>query len=236
MVSDSVAPARVCGQMLLFVVTETVSGTYRFYRSAFFLYLSADLTLCIVSTCCTLQLTFLMVGVGVITVLLRIMKITQSSYIMGWLCCSFIQKQNMHVNRFFIKGNSYTSPHNVFVLVYIITHHQCLLLASLISRFTFYEDCLGVEQQMQTLNSNSYKADIISGNIEADREAIEMQIDCWGCGSREKKLARMTMQVNHSSLSRRPRFVTKLGMDFSTSAATALKRIIFKNSRKGEIK
>lgn len=142
----------------------------------------------------------------------------------------------MHVNRFFIKGNPYTSLHNVFVLVYIIAHHQCLLLAGLISRFTFYEDCLGVEQQMQTLNSNSYKADIISGNIEADREAIEMQIDCWGRGSREKKLARMTMQVNHSSLSRRPRFVTKLGMDFSTSAATALKRIIFKNRRKGEIK
>lgn len=82
-----------------------------------------------------------------------------------------------------------------------------------------------MEQQMQTLNS--YKADIISGNIEADREAIEMQIDCWSCSSREKKLARMTMQVNHSSLSRRPRFVTKLGMDFGTSAATALKRIIF---------
>lgn len=94
--------------------------------------------------------------------------------------------------------------------------------------FTFYEDCLGVEQQMQTLNSNSYKADIISSNIEADREAIEMQIDCWGRGSREKKLARMTMQVNHSSLSRRPCFVTKLGMDFSTSAATAPKRIIIK--------
>ena len=93
-----------------------------------------------------------------------------------------------------------------------------------------------VEQQMQTLNSNSYKAGIISGNIEADREAIEMQIDCWGRGSREKKLGRMTMQVNHSSLSRRPRFVTKLGMDFSTSAATALKRIIFKNKREGEIK
>lgn len=111
------------------------------------------------------------------------------------------------------------------------SHTQCLLLPGLISCFTFYEDCLGVEQQMQTLNSNSYKADIISGNIEADREAIEMQIDCWGRGSREKKLARMTMQVNHSSLSRRPRFVTKLGMDFSTSAATALKRIIFKNRR-----
>lgn len=45
----------------------------------------------------------------------------------------------------------------------------------------------------------------------------------------------MTMQVNHSSLSRRPRFVTKLGMDFSTSAATAVKGIIFKNQRKGEI-
>lgn len=87
---------------------------------------------------------------------------------------------------------------------------------------------------MQTLNS--YKADIISGNIEADREAIEMQIDCWGHGSREKKLAGMTMQVNHSSLSRRPRFVTKLGMDFSTSAAAALKRIIFKNRGKGGIK
>lgn len=142
----------------------------------------------------------------------------------------------MHVNKFFIKGNSHTGPQIEFVLVYIITHNQCLLLASLISCFTFYEDCLGVEQQMQTLNSNSYKADIISGNIEADREAIEMQIDCWGRGSREKKLARMTMQVNHSSLSRRPRFVTKLGMDFSTSAATALKRIIFKNRRKGEIK
>lgn len=119
---------------------------------------------------------------------------------------------------------------------HIITHHQCILPASLISRFTFYKNCLGVEQQMQTLNSNSYKADIISGNIEADREAIEMQIDCWGRDSREKKLARMTMQVNHSSLSRRPRFVTKLGMNFSTSAATALKRIIFKNRRKGEIK
>lgn len=142
----------------------------------------------------------------------------------------------MHVNRLFIKGNPYTSPHNAFVLVYTITHYQCLLLASLISCFTFYEDCLRVEQQMQTLNSNSYKADIISGNIEADREAIEMQIDCWGRSSREKKLARMTMQVNHSSLSRRPRFVTKLRMDFSTSAATALKRIIFKNRRKGEIK
>lgn len=64
---------------------------------------------------------------------------------------------------------------------------------------------------MQTLNSNSYKADIISGNVEADREAIEMQIDCWGCGSGEKKLAGMTMQVNHSSLSRRLRFVTELG-------------------------
>lgn len=85
---------------------------------------------------------------------------------------------------------------------------------------------------MQTLNSNSYKADIISANIEADREAIEMQIDYWGHGSREKKLARMTMQVNHSSLSRRPRFVTKLGMDFTTSAATALKRIIFKKQAK----
>ena len=102
--------------------------------------------------------------------------------------------------------------------------------------FTSYEDCLVVEQQMQTLNSNSYKAGIISGNIEADREAIEMQIDCWGRGSREKKLGRMTMQVNHSSLSRRPRFVTKLGMDFRTSAATALKRIIFKSRTKGEIK
>lgn len=142
----------------------------------------------------------------------------------------------MHVNIFFIKLNPYKSPHNVFVLVHIITHHQCLLLASLISRFTFYKNCLGVEQQMQTLNSNSYKADIISGNIEADREAIEMQIDCWGRDSREKKLARMTMQVNHSSLSRRPCFVTKLGMNFSTSAATALKRIIFKNRRKWEIK
>lgn len=64
---------------------------------------------------------------------------------------------------------------------------------------------------MQTLNLNSYKADIISGNIEADREAIEMQIECWSCGSGEKKLARMTMQVNHSSLSRRLRFVTKMG-------------------------
>ena len=113
-----------------------------------------------------------------------------------------------------MKGNPYTSLHNVFVLVYIIAHHQCLLLAGLISRFTFYEDCLGVEQQMQTLNSNSYKADIISGNIEADREAIEMQIDCWGRGSREKKLARMTMQVNHSSLSRRPCFVTETGNGF----------------------
>lgn len=61
---------------------------------------------------------------------------------------------------------------------------------------------------MQTLNSKSYKADIISGNIEADREAIEMQIDCRGRGSRGKKLAGMTMQVNHSSLSRRPGFVT----------------------------
>lgn len=29
---------------------------------------------------------------------------------------------------------------------------------------------------MQTLSSNSYKVDIISGNIEAEREAIEMQI------------------------------------------------------------
>lgn len=142
----------------------------------------------------------------------------------------------MHVNRFFIKVNLYTSTHTALVLVYIITHHQCLLLASLVLCFTFYGDCLGVEQQMQTLSSNSYKADIISGNIEADREAIEMQIDCWGHGSREKKLARMTMQVNHSSLSRRPRFVTKLGMDFGTSAATALKRIISKNRRKGEIK
>lgn len=62
---------------------------------------------------------------------------------------------------------------------------------------------------MQTLNSKSYKAGIISGNIEADREAIEMQIDCRGRGSRGKKLAGMTMQVNHSSLSRRPRFVTQ---------------------------
>lgn len=87
---------------------------------------------------------------------------------------------------------------------------------------------------MQTLNSKSYKADIISGNIEADREAIEMQIDCRGRGSRGKKLAGMTMQVNHSSLSRRPRFVTQknLGMDFSTSAAAAaaLKRIIFQKT------
>lgn len=89
---------------------------------------------------------------------------------------------------------------------------------------------------MQTLNSNSYKGDRISGNIEADREAIEMQIDCWGRISREKKLDRMTMQVNHSSLSRRPRFVTKLGMDFSTSASTARKRLILKNRRKREIK
>lgn len=87
---------------------------------------------------------------------------------------------------------------------------------------------------MQTLSSNSYMADIISGNIEADREAIEMQIDCWRCRSRGKKLARMTMQVNHSSLSRRPLFVTKLGMDFCTSAATALKRIIFKKQEEKE--
>lgn len=99
----------------------------------------------------------------------------------------------------------------MLVSIYIIMRHQCLLLASLASCFTFYEDCFGAEQQMQTLNSNSYKADIISGNIEADGEAIEMQIDCWGCGSGEKKLAGMTMQVNHSSLSRRLRFVTKLG-------------------------
>lgn len=119
--------------------------------------------------------------------------------------------------------NPHTSTYIAFVLVYIITHHQCLLLASLISCITFYEDYLGVEQQMQTLNSNSYKVDIISGNIEADREGIEMQINCWGRGSREKKLDGMTMQVNHSSLSRRPCFVTKLGVDFSTSAAAALK-------------
>lgn len=42
----------------------------------------------------------------------------------------------------------------------------------------------------------------------------------------------MTMQVNHSSLSRRPRFVTKLGMDFSTSAATALKDNVQKSEKK----
>lgn len=77
---------------------------------------------------------------------------------------------------------------------------------------------------MQTLNSKSYKADIISGNIEADREAIEMQIDCWGRGSRGKKLARMTMQVNHSSLSRRPRFFTQKNWEWISAQVSLLLR------------
>lgn len=77
----------------------------------------------------------------------------------------------------------FTSPHTVSAG-----------LISFVSPFFFFflfftTDCLVVEQQMQTLNSNSYKAGIISGNIEADREAIEMQIDCWGRSSRERNWA-----------------------------------------------
>lgn len=77
---------------------------------------------------------------------------------------------------------------------------------------------------MQTLNLKSYKADIISGNIEADREAIEMQIDCWGRSSGGKKLAGMTMQVNHSSLSRRPGFVTQKNWEWISAQVPLLRR------------
>lgn len=113
------------------------------------------------------------------------------------LCCSFMWKHHMHVNRFFfsMKVNPHSSTHIALVLVYIIAHTInvfCSRALFYVSPFFFffYEDCLGVEQQMQTLNSKSYKADIISGNIEADREAIEMQIDCWGRGSRGKEIGR----------------------------------------------
>lgn len=99
----------------------------------------------------------------------------------------------MHVNTFSIKGNPYTSSSNVSVMVYITTHCQCrpyFICFTFFFLFLFFTtDCLVVEQQMQTLNSNSYKAGIISGNIEADREAIEMQIDCWGRSSRERNWA-----------------------------------------------
>lgn len=47
----------------------------------------------------------------------------------------------MHVNSFFMKVNP--STHIVLVSVYIITRHQCLLLASLILCFTFLRGLLG---------------------------------------------------------------------------------------------
>lgn len=132
----------------------------------------------------------------------------------------------------FIKAYLLSSTHIVLVLVYIITR-TCTPSASfarepyfmfhLFSFFSFFFFTRTArEQQMQTLNSKSYKADIISGNIEADREAIEMQIDCWGRGSGGKKLAGMTMQVNHSSLSRRPRFVTQKNWEWISAQVPLL--------------
>lgn len=140
----------------------------------------------------------------------------------------------MHVNRFFLLNEIYTSANIVHVLVYIITHHQCLLLASPISCFTFYEDCFGAEQQMQTLNSNSYKADIISGNVEADGEAIEMQIvlEPW---QRGKEIGWDDNASKPLQFVKKAALCHKTGMDFNTSGATVLKRIIFRNGKK-EIK
>ena len=65
---------------------------------------------------------------------------------------------------------------------------------------------------------------IIPGAVEADGEPIEMLMACREprqAGERNWPLW-MTMQVNHSSVSRRPRFVTKLATAFNTSAANML--------------
>ena len=89
--------------------------------------------------------------------------------------------------------------------------------------------CWRVEQlEMQVSNTDSYRTrhhiwQYRSGLL-LKWKAIEMQIACWCSSGLERKLAAMTMQVNHSSLSRRPCFVIEQGMNINTSATFILKK------------
>lgn len=172
----------------------------------------------------------LLVGLEVIVPLMAVQPLSYEVF----LLCSFMLKQCMHVNRFFIKLNPY--KHQYWACLTL--HHRTPSMSFARKPYFVFHLLRGLFQR-RTADAD-IEFEFIQGrhNIRQYRGRQRGHWDAnrlLGLWQRGKEIGPDDNASKPLQFVKKAALCHKTGMDFNTSGATALKRIIFRNGRK-EIK